>query len=116
MKLADKISKEHKGIFIFALVSFVVILLIFYKEKNIFLILKLFFVLIYLFMLPGYLLLNLLLKNMRLEEKLALAYPLGLAIIGTISYILLILNLNLNTILLLPAAVIIVTCIKLFKA
>ena len=71
----------------FFILMFLFFLIIFYKERNIFLIFKFYFGLIYLFILPGFLILSLLFNKLCAFDRLLLSLPFGTALIGVFTFL-----------------------------
>ena len=79
------------------------ILFMFYKEYNFLLVMRLWISFIYLFWFPGYLFVLLVLPKTTFAERMTLGFPLGVALIGTLGYLLMnFLNVSLVQMLFVP--------------
>lgn len=86
-KIKD-VNKDNKKILGFFIGFLLLLFIIFYKERNIFLILKFYFGLLYLFMLPGFLILSSLFNKLRVFDRLLLSLQFGTAMIGVLTFLL----------------------------
>lgn len=83
----QNVDKEYKTFILFFIGFLLLLFIIFYKERNPFLILKFYFGMIYLFIIPGFLILSLLFPNINITYRLFMALPFGSAIIGLIIFL-----------------------------
>ena len=97
----------------FFIIIFLFLLVMFYKEKNIFLIFKFYFGMIYLFIIPGFIVISMLFKKLSTTERLFLALPFGSALIGLVTFLsYTYFGLKLRTMLYFPLLIILIYTVK----